>query len=54
MTQVKCKTTGKIITAIYTTTPGGNKRYNVNGKFYTDRQFDKLFTILPGLQRLDK
>lgn len=38
------KQTGEQIEAVYATTPSGQKRFNVNGKFYTDKQFGKLFT----------
>ncbi len=24
----------------------GNKQYNIDGKFYTDKNFDKLFIII--------
>ena len=40
------KATGEIKVAIYATTSAGHKRMNVDGKFYTDKQFDKLFEII--------
>ena len=45
--QVMIKTTGERTTAQYITTSTGNKRYNVNGKTYSDKQFDKTFAIVP-------
>jgi hypothetical protein len=44
---VMFKATGERTTAQYITTQTGNKRYNVNGKTYSDRQFDKTFAIVP-------
>lgn len=35
--------TGLHKTAIYGINSKGNKRFNVDGKFYSDKQFDKLF-----------
>jgi hypothetical protein len=40
------KTTGKQFVAVYALNSGGNLRFNVNGKFYTDKQFNKLFKIV--------
>ena len=41
------KKTGKENTAVYALTPKGNWRMNVDGKFYTDKSFDKNFKITP-------
>lgn len=41
--KIKVKSTGEIKYAVYAATPTGNKRFNVDGKFYTDKQFNKLF-----------
>lgn len=41
--EVMLKTTGERKTAQYITTERGNKRYNVDGKTYSDKQFDKTF-----------
>jgi len=43
---VQNKITGQIHVAVYTFTPSGNLRYNVDGKFYTDKKFDQTFKIL--------
>jgi len=37
------RSSGKEIFAIYAANSSGNMRLNVNGKFYSDRQFSKLF-----------
>lgn len=39
------KKTGKEETAIYCLNSTGNYRYNVNGKFLTDKQFDKQYSV---------
>lgn len=36
----------KLTTAIYATTQTGNKRMSVDGKFYTDKQFNKRYEIV--------
>lgn len=38
--------TGVKKTAVYATTAAGHKRLNVDGTFYSDKQFNKLFTIV--------
>lgn len=38
--------TGEMKTAQYITTKSGNKRMNVEGKTYTDKQFNKLFSVI--------
>ncbi len=45
-TTIQVKLTGEIKTAIYAPNKKGNKQYNVDGKFYADKLFDKLFKIL--------
>lgn len=44
--KIQVKLTNETKTAIYGTTPSGNKRMWVDGKFYSDKQFDKLFKII--------
>lgn len=44
--KIRVKSTGEIKYAVYATTKTGNKRYNVDDKFYTDKQFDKTFEII--------
>jgi hypothetical protein len=44
-TTIKVRQTGEIKTAVYATTPTGNKKYNVDGKFYSDKKFNELFEI---------
>lgn len=44
--KVKDRKTGEIKTAVYAPNRKGNKQYNVDGKFYPDHLFDKLFEIL--------
>jgi len=39
------KATGTEYVGIYSHNSCGNLRINVDGKFYTDKQFDKTFTI---------
>ncbi len=46
VTQVKVKATNEIKIAVYAPNKKGNKQYNIDGKFYTDKNFDKLFIIL--------
>jgi hypothetical protein len=46
MTTVIEKSTGEKKTALYETTPKGNKRFNVDGKFYSDKQFNQKFGIV--------
>lgn len=48
--RIQDKHSGEIKTAIYATTPAGNKRYNVDGKFYSDRAFDKKFKAVDSTQ----
>jgi len=43
---VQDKKTAEIKTAIYTTNRLGNLQYNVDGKFFTDKSFDKKYKIL--------
>jgi len=45
-TKIKVKATGQIITAIYAPNRKGNLQYNVNGKFYNDKQFNRLFKVI--------
>lgn len=40
------KTTGERTTAQYAPNSRGNLRMWVNGKFYSDKQFNKLFNIV--------
>ena len=42
--KVVVKSTGEQKTAIYAANSTGNMRMNVDGKFYTDKQFGKMFT----------
>lgn len=44
-TEIIVKETGERKTAIYAPNSSGNMRYNVDGKFYTDKKFNQLFTI---------
>lgn len=41
------KQTGATFTAVYAPNSKGNMRYNIEGKFYTDKTFDKTFGIMP-------
>lgn len=45
-TKVIDKKTGVIYVAIYCQNNKGNLRYWIEGKFYSDRNFDKKFTII--------
>lgn len=45
-TKAKNKTTGDIVNVIYAANSRGNMRMWVDGKFYTDKQFDKTFKII--------
>ena len=40
------KSTGEVKTAVYAANTKGNMRYHVDGKSLTDKQFDKLYTII--------
>lgn len=44
--KIQVKATGEIKLGLYETKPNGDKRMWVDGKFYTDKQFDKLFKII--------
>ena len=44
--KIEVKATGEIKTAVYAHNRLGNKLMNVDGKFYTDKQFTKLFKII--------
>lgn len=44
--KVKVIATNEIKIAVYAPNKKGNMQYNVEGKFYTDKQFDKLFIII--------
>jgi hypothetical protein len=44
-TTVIVKATGEQKTAVYMANRQGNKQYNIDGKFYTDKAFSKLFKI---------
>ncbi len=41
------RATGQMNRAYYMANRKGNKQYNVDGKFYNDKQFNKLFKIVP-------
>ena len=43
---VKNKLTGGVEYATYMPNQKGNLQYNVDGQFYTDKAFDKTFTIV--------
>ncbi len=43
--EVKEKQTGIIKLAVYAPNKKGNKQYCIDGKFYNDKDFDKLFKI---------
>ncbi|MES2382438.1 MAG: hypothetical protein V4538_15430 [Bacteroidota bacterium] len=43
--KIEVKKTGEIKTAVYAYYRG-NMRYNVDGIFYNDKNFDKLFKII--------
>ena len=45
--KIQVKLTGEIKTAIYAAKPNGDKRMWVDGKFYSDKQFSKLFKVIP-------
>jgi len=45
-TKIEVKATGEVITAIYDRNRKGNMQFNVNGKFYNDKKFSKLFKII--------
>jgi hypothetical protein len=47
--KVQDKKTGEIFTCEYAHNRLGNKRMWVNGKFYSDRDFDRKFRILRDL-----
>lgn len=40
------KSSGLQFRAVYSLNRLGNLRYNVNGKFYSDKLFDKTFKII--------
>lgn len=46
VTKIEVKATGEVITAIYYRNRKGNMQFNVNGKFYNDKQFSKLFKVI--------
>lgn len=43
--KVICKKSGREYEAVYAANRLGNMRMWVEGKFYSDKKFDKLFTI---------
>ncbi len=43
--KVQDKKTGEIKTAIYAVNKSGNLQYNVDGKFLTDKSFDRKYKI---------
>lgn len=45
------KATGERNSAQYITTPRGRKRFSVDGVTYSDKQFDKLFKIVPEVDK---
>lgn len=45
-TKIQVRETKEIKLAIYAPNKKGNKQYNVDGKFYTDKDFDKNFKII--------
>jgi len=45
-TTIQVKATGEIKTAIYDRNRKGNMQFNVDGKFYNDKQFSKLFKVV--------
>lgn len=47
ITEIIVKATGEKKTAVYAANSGGNMRYNVDGKFYSDKKFNELFLIVP-------
>lgn len=46
-TKAKNKSTGEIVSVLYAANSKGNMRMWVDGKFYTDKQFDKTFKLIP-------
>lgn len=48
--KVQNKVTGEIKYAVYAANTSGNMRYNVDGKFLTDKQFDKNYIIVKANQ----
>lgn len=44
--KVQDRITGEIKIAVYAANSKGNMRFNVDGKFLTDKQFDKQFKII--------
>jgi hypothetical protein len=45
-TKVLVKATGETKVAVYAPNSSGNMRYNVDGKFYSDKKFNQLFEIV--------
>lgn len=43
---IRRRATGEKGIAVYSTTGKGHKRYNVDGKFYSDTKFDATFAII--------
>lgn len=44
-TKILVKSTNEVKTAIYMPNRKGNKQFNVDGKFYNDKEFSKIFTV---------
>lgn len=44
--KAKNKKTGEVVTVMYEPNRLGNMRIWVNGKFYSDKEFDKKFQIV--------
>lgn len=47
--EIEVKKTGEKKLAIYAPNNKGNKQLNVDGKFYTDKDFDKKYKVIQQL-----